>query len=156
MATLERAIQIAVEAHRGQTDRVGVPYVAHLFSVMDRGKTLDEKIVGVLHDLVEDTSWTLDDLRAEGFSENIIEAIRCISKITDDEDYEEYIERVKSNALAIKVKLNDLLDNMNILRYEQLTERDLKRLNKYLKVYKELNDLLVAMPQIPQMPNRDE
>ncbi|MFY7786918.1 MAG: GTP pyrophosphokinase [Thermoflexibacteraceae bacterium] len=118
MATLERAIQIAVEAHRGQTDRVGVPYVAHLFSVMDRGKTLDEKIVGVLHDLVEDTSWTLDDLRAEGFSENIIEAIRCISKITDDEDYEEYIERVKSNALAIKVKLNDLLDNMNILRYE--------------------------------------
>jgi (p)ppGpp synthase/HD superfamily hydrolase len=156
MATLERAIQIAVEAHKGQTDRVGVPYVAHLFSVMDRGKTLDEKIVGILHDLVEDTSWTLDDLRAEGFSENIIEAVRCITKITDDEDYDEYITRIKSNALAIKVKLNDLLDNMNILRYEQLTERDLKRLNKYLKVYKELNQLLIATPQIPQMPNRDE
>ncbi len=155
MATLERAIEIAVEAHKGQTDRVGVPYVAHLFSVMDRGKTLEEKTVGILHDLVEDTSWTLDDLRAEGFAENIVEAVRCITKITDDEDYDEYIARVKSNPLAVRVKLNDLLDNMNILRYEQLTERDLNRLNKYLKVYKELSQLVVVLLSTPPILERD-
>jgi (p)ppGpp synthase/HD superfamily hydrolase len=155
MATLERAIEIAVEAHKEQTDRVGVPYVAHLFSVMDRGKTIEEKIVGILHDLIEDTSWTLDDLRAEGFAENIVEAVRCITKITDDEDYDEYITRVKSNPLAVRVKLNDLLDNMNILRYEQLTERDLKRLNKYLKVYKELSQLVVILPPTPPILERD-
>jgi len=155
MATLQRAIEIAVEAHKGQTDRVGVPYVAHLFSVMDRGKTLEEKIVGVLHDLVEDTSWTLDDLRSEGFTENIIEAVRCITKVTDEEDYDEYIARVKSNPLAVRVKLNDLLDNMNILRYEQLTERDLKRLNKYLKVYKELSQLVVVLTPTPPILERD-
>ncbi len=135
---LEKAIEIAVAAHKGQTDRVGVPYVAHVFSVMERGKTTNEKIVGVLHDLVEDTHWTIEMLKAEGFSEQIVEAVRCITKTSDNEDYEVYIQRVKSNPLAVRVKLNDLQDNMNVLRYEQITERDRLRLNKYLKVYREL------------------
>jgi (p)ppGpp synthase/HD superfamily hydrolase len=135
---LERAIQIAVEAHKGQTDRVGVPYVAHVFSVMEKGKTTNEKIVGVLHDLVEDTHWTIEMLQNEGFSEEVVEAVRCITKITEDEDYDVYIARVKSSLLATRVKINDLQDNMNILRYDQITERDTKRLNKYLKIYKDL------------------
>lgn len=134
---LEKAIHIATEAHKGQKDKVGMPYLLHLFSVMQRGQTVNEKIVGVLHDLVEDTAWTLEDLRQQGFSAKIIEAVRCITK-TADEDYEMYLTKVKSNSLALQVKLYDLQDNMNILRLEEIKENDVKRLNKYLRVYREL------------------
>jgi (p)ppGpp synthase/HD superfamily hydrolase len=133
---LERAIEIAVQAHKGQIDKAKMPYVTHLFSVMNRGQSLNEKIVGVLHDLIEDTSWTLEMLRNEGFSEEIIEAVRCITKLSDEEDYSVYLNRVKSNPLALRVKLHDLQDNMNILRMEKLTEKDMIRLNKYLKTYR--------------------
>lgn len=135
---LEKAIHIATEAHTGQIDKAGMPYILHLFSVMQRGQTINEKIVGVLHDLVEDTTWTLDDLRQQGFSEEIIEAVRCITKTSDTEDYEVYLARVKSNPLALQVKLYDLQDNMNILRLTEIKENDVKRLNKYLRVYREL------------------
>jgi (p)ppGpp synthase/HD superfamily hydrolase len=134
---LEKAIHIATEAHKGQKDKAGMPYILHLFSVMQRGQTVNEKIVGVLHDLVEDTTWTLEDLRQQDFSEEIIEAVRCMTK-TPEEDYETYLTKVKSNSLALQVKLYDLQDNMNILRLEEIRENDVKRLNKYLRVYREL------------------
>ncbi len=132
---LEKAIEIVVKAHKGQVEKAGMPYVTHLFSVMNRGQSLNEKIVGVLHDLIEDTDWTLDMLRNEGFNEEIVEAVRCITKLSDDEDYDIYIERVKSNNLALRVKLHDLQDNMNVMRKDQLKEKDMVRLNKYLKTY---------------------
>jgi (p)ppGpp synthase/HD superfamily hydrolase len=135
---LEKAIKLAVEAHTGQVDKAGVPYITHLFSVMNRGQSMNEKIVGVLHDLVEDTHWTIEMLRNEGFSEEIVEAVRCITKLSDTEDYDVYINRVKSNPLALRVKLHDLQDNMNVMRHEQLTEKDFIRLNKYLKIYRML------------------
>ncbi len=98
----------------------------------------NERIVGVLHDVIEDTHWTFEDLEKEGFSKEIIDALKCVTKTSDVEDYEEFINRVKINPLAIKVKLNDLRDNMDIRRMPEVLESDLKRLNKYLKAYNEL------------------
>jgi (p)ppGpp synthase/HD superfamily hydrolase len=138
MATLERAIAIAVEAHKDQKDKYGAPYIGHVLRVMVAGRTEAEKIVGALHDVVEDTDWTFDDLRREGFSGDIIAAVECLTKRSDDEDYDAFTGRVKANPLAIRVKLNDLADNMDIRRMPEVQERDVARLNKYLKAYREL------------------
>ena len=132
---LDRAIQIAVEAHKNQKDKYGAPYFGHISRVMNAGKTENERIVGVLHDLIEDTPWTFDDLKKEGFSAHVIEAIRCLTKKSEDEDYESFVDRIKINPLAIRVKLNDLTDNMDIRRLPMVTEKDVPRLNKYLKAY---------------------
>jgi (p)ppGpp synthase/HD superfamily hydrolase len=105
---------------------------------MKAGKTENEKIVGVLHDVVEDTDWTFEKLEEEGFSEEIISALRCVTKLTDDEPYEDFISRVKTNPLAIAVKINDLTDNMDIRRLSSLSSKDFKRLEKYHKAYKQL------------------
>lgn len=141
MSDLNRAIEIAVEAHKGQKDKVGQSYYRHVFRVMERGKSDEEKICGILHDVVEDTDWTFEALEKEGFSKQIIDALRCVTKESEDEDYDHFTERVSKNPLAIRVKINDLLDNMDISRYNRLTERDLVRLNKYLKAYHFLTGL---------------
>ena len=138
MATLERAIEIATEAHRGQLDKAGNEYIGHPLRVMAMGKTTEEKIVGILHDVVEDSSWTFERLAAEGFSAPIIEALRCLTKQPDSEPYDKYIARIKHNPLAVAVKLNDLTDNMDIRRLPYLSDKDVKRLKKYLKAYKQL------------------
>lgn len=138
MATLERAIAIAVEAHKDQKDKYGAPYIGHVLRVAMAGRTEAEKIVGALHDVVEDTDWTFDDLHREGFSETILSAVECLTKRGDNEDYDAFTARVKTNPLAIRVKLDDLTDNMDIRRMPQVEERDVARLNKYLKAYREL------------------
>ena len=138
MSTLERAIEIAVEAHRGQVDKAGCEYVEHPLRVMASGRTLEEKIVGVLHDVVEDSDWTFARLEAEGFSADVIDALRCVTKLSDSEPYDKFIARIKKNPLAVAVKLNDLADNMDIRRLPYISEKDVKRLKKYLKAYKQL------------------
>lgn len=112
--------------------------MGHVMLVMVAGRTEDEKIVGVLHDVVEDTYWTFDALLAEGFPPHIVDALRCVTKLLDDEPYDEFIERVKTNPLAIAVKINDLTDNMDVRRYKVLTDWDVRRLRKCLKAYQEL------------------
>ena len=138
MATLERAIEIATEAHRGQLDKAGNEYIGHPLRVMAMGKTTEEKIVGVLHDVVEDSVWTFEQLAAEGFSDEVIEALRCVTKQSENESYDKFIARIKHNPLAVAVKLNDLTDNMDIRRLPYLSDKDVKRLKKYLKAYKQL------------------
>ena len=138
MSTLDRAIEIAVEAHRGQVDKAGCEYVEHPLRVMASGRTLEEKIVGVLHDVVEDSEWTFARLEAEGFSADVIDALRCVTKLSDSEPYDKFIARIKKNPLAVAVKLNDLADNMDIRRLPYISEKDVKRLKKYLKAYKQL------------------
>lgn len=138
MSTLERAIEIATEAHHGQLDKAGCNYIEHPLRVMAAGKSLDEKIVGVLHDVVEDTNWTFEGLAAEGFSAEVIEALRCVTKLSESEPYDKFIARVKRNPLAVAVKLNDLSDNMDIRRLPYLSDKDVKRLKRYLKAYKQL------------------
>ena len=138
MSTLERAIQIATEAHKGQFDKAGREYIGHPIRVMEMGKTEDEKIVGVLHDVIEDTDWTFERLEAEGFSQEVINALRCVTKTSENENYDDFIDRVKKNPLATAVKINDLTDNMDIRRLPYLSDKDVKRLKKYLKAYKRL------------------
>ncbi len=141
MATLERAIEIAVSAHKNQKDKSGAPYILHLISVMEKGKNEIEKICGILHDIVEDTDWTFEKLKEAGFSDEIINVLKCVTKISDEENYDSFIDRIKKNKTAINVKLNDLQDNMNITRLPSLTGNDINRLNKYLKAYKELFEI---------------
>ena len=137
MSTLEQAIEIATEAHRGQRDKAGNDYIGHPLRVMAAGKTPEEKIVGVLHDVVEDSDWTLEELVAEGFAPGIIEALRCLTH-AEEEPYDRYIARIKGNPLAVAVKLNDLTDNMDIRRLPYLSDKDVKRLKRYLRAYKQL------------------
>ena len=134
---LNKAIKLAQKAHKGQTDKFGTPYIGHVMRVMNAGNTYDEKIVGALHDVLEDCpEITEDTLKEEGFSDEVIFAIKCITKIPDDMDYTDFIQQVEKSRLAITVKLNDLADNMNLTRFNKvMTERDLKRMNKYLTAY---------------------
>ena len=138
MSTLQRAIEIATEAHKGQFDKAGRDYIEHPLHVMEMGKTEEEKIVGVLHDVVEDTPWTFEALEAEGFAPEIIAALKCVTKVSENENYDDFIERVKKNPLAVAVKINDLSYNMDIRRLPYLSDKDIKRLKKYLKAYKKL------------------
>lgn len=142
MSTLDRAIRIAVKAHKKQTDKFGAPYILHPLRVMAMGRTDDEKIVGVLHDVVEDTDWTFEDLRKEGFSGHVLTALECVTKRGEVEDYDAFVERTARNQLAIRVKLNDLSDNMDIRRMHEVKESDVKRLNKYLKAWQYLTGKL--------------
>ena len=138
MSTLQRAIEIATEAHKGQLDKSGKDYIGHPLRVMEMGKSENEKIVGVLHDVIEDTDWTFEALAEEGFSKDVIDALRCVTKLSENENYDDFIERVKKNPLAVAVKINDLSDNMDIRRLPYLSDKDVKRLKKYLKAYKQL------------------
>ncbi|MCL1972180.1 MAG: phosphohydrolase [Endomicrobia bacterium] len=135
MSTLLRAIEIAFFAHKNQKDKSGAAYILHPLRVMERGETEAEKICGVLHDVVEDGDWTFETLEKEGFSPEVISALRCVTKKSEDEDYDKFIGRITQNPIAIRVKINDLLDNMDITRFQELTKRDFERLNKYLKAY---------------------
>lgn len=135
MSTLAKAIEIAVSAHKGQKDKAGAEYILHPLRVMERGKTDVEKICGVLHDVVEDSGFTFEALENEGFSTEVIDALRYLSKTSEEEDYEKFIDRVGQNPIAVQVKINDLLDNMEITRFKVLNEEDFKRLNRYLKAY---------------------
>ena len=134
---LDKAITIAIKAHDGQTDINGQPYIGHPFRVMNAGQTLPEKIVGILHDVVEDSPWTIEDLENEGFCPSVLNGVDAMTK-RDDETYETYLSRVKTNPLAVRVKLNDLTDNMDIRRLNELTDKDITRMRKYLNAYKQL------------------
>ena len=135
MSTLARAIEIAVSAHKGQKDKSGKDYILHPLRVMTNGRIEIEKICGVLHDVIEDSDWTIEALEKEGFSTEVISILHCVTKESENEDYIEFIDRIAQNPIAVQVRINDLLDNMDITRFRELNEWDLKRLNKYLKAY---------------------
>ena len=137
---LERAIQIAVEAHAGATDRGGKAYILHPLNVMMRVKSEEEKIVAVLHDVVEDTIWTFDMLREEGFSDIIIQALESVTKFTEDEDYDLFVQRSLKNRIGRIVKIADLNENLDIKRVGVLDKADIKRLNKYKRALEALSE----------------
>ncbi len=140
MSTIEKAIEIAVMAHKGQKDKSGAEYILHPLRVMERGKSEIEKICGVLHDVVEDSEWTFEMLKNEGFSDEVIAVLRCVTKESEKEDYDVFINRIAQNPIAVEVKINDLLDNMDITRLKELNEEDVQRLNKYLKAFWKLQE----------------
>ena len=132
---LTKAINIAIVAHNDLEDKVGKPYITHVMRVMERCKTEEEKIVAALHDVVEDTSTSIDDLRKEGFSEKVLAAVIAITQ-NKGETKANYIERIRENPLAIRVKLNDLEDKMDIRRLPEISDTDVERLRKYLQIYR--------------------
>ena len=137
MATLERAIAIAAEAHAGQTDKAGASYILHPLRVMLSLTNVDDQIVGVLHDVVEDCEhrgWTLERLESEGFSKNIIKAVDSVTKREDEKSeaqYPVFIERASKNPIGRRVKLADLADNCDLSRISSATAKDHERLKKY-------------------------
>jgi (p)ppGpp synthase/HD superfamily hydrolase len=135
--TLEDAIELALKAHRGQVDRGGQPYILHPLRIMTKLETDTERIIGVLHDVIEDTDFALDDLRKMGYPDTIVEALDALSR-REGESYEAFIQRIKPNPLAVRVKLQDLLDNMDIRRSALLQEGDLERLQRYQNAWWEL------------------
>ena len=137
---LDRAIELAKQHHEGQTDKAGKPYIEHPLRVMNQVESEEEKIVAVLHDIVEDTDISLDDLRNEGFSKEVVNAVECLTK-QDGENYDSYIERISFNKLAIKIKLADLEDNRDLTRLPEVTDKDLKRVEKYDKALEKLTRL---------------
>lgn len=134
---LKRATKIAVEVHTDQVDRSGQPYLGHVFRVMNAGRTLEEKIVGALHDVIEDSDLTPEDLKEEGFPEIILNAVDAMTRY-EHESYEEYLERVLKNPIAIHVKLNDLTDNMDLRRLIELDDESIMRMKKYHSAYRKL------------------
>ena len=140
MSTLDRSILIAAQAHQDQKDRYDKPYILHPLRLMMNVDSETEKIVAILHDVVEDSEWTLDDLKNEGFSDTVIAAVDCLTK-RENEKYFDYIERTKANPIAQKVKLADLEDNMDLKRIDNLSDKDLKRLERYHLAWQELKKL---------------
>ncbi len=138
---LERALAIAVRAHAGATDKAGQPYILHPLRLMLAVETEEERIAAVLHDVVEDTDWTIARLRDEGFSESVLAAVEALTRRKDQESYEEFILRAGANPLARRVKLADLADNLDVSRLGELTERDLDRLNRYKRAVVTLRSL---------------
>lgn len=126
-------------AHAGQTDKADETYVLHPLRVMQTCESEDAKIAAVLHDVVEDTSWTIDALESEGFEACVIEALRRLTR-QDGESYETFVERAGGHPIARKVKLADLQDNMDLSRLETLTEDDLERLQRYHRALRRLHD----------------
>ena len=129
---LKKAIALATKAHHGQFDKGGHPYIGHPLRVMNQGNSDEEKIVGVLHDSVEDSDLTLEDLKAEGFDRPIIEAVDAITK-REGESTPDYLQRVMDNPIALKVKIADMTDNMDLSRISNITQKDLERVTNYKK-----------------------
>jgi (p)ppGpp synthase/HD superfamily hydrolase len=144
--TLARAIEIAVQAHAGQTDKAGAPYILHPLRVMLSLATDAERIVGVLHDVIEDCpEWSMERLRGEGFAEDILAALALVTKLSEDEDYPAFISRCCSNLIARNVKRADLVDNLDLRRLPRVTDKDAMRLNKYLQALTQLDACTVGM-----------
>jgi len=137
---LEKAISIAVEAHRGQRDRTGAPYILHPMRVMAGVDSDTEKMVAILHDVVEDTDWTFEKLAQEGFSDEVIEALKCVTK-REGEEYENFVKRSAGNETARRVKIADLEHNMDARRLSEATEKDVERLRKYVRAWRSLKGL---------------
>ncbi|WP_026888759.1 HD domain-containing protein [Clostridium beijerinckii] len=138
---LEKAICIAARAHEGQVDKGGKPYILHPLRLMLSKRSQEEMICAVLHDVIEDTDITIDYLKNEGFSEEILSALDALTR-RHNETYDEFIERITTNKLACEIKLADLKDNMNISRIANPSQKDHERIKKYNKaVNKILNSV---------------
>ena len=146
MSNLQTAIDIATEAHKGQLDKAGKAYIEHplrlLAAITEQyPEDIELQCVAVMHDVIEDSDVTFADLKYNGFSDRVIEALKCMTKQLGI-DYDAYITRVVgSNPDAIKVKLADLADNMDLSRLPVVTEKDLKRNMKYAIAKQDLLDI---------------
>ncbi|MFZ1664150.1 MAG: phosphohydrolase [Flavobacteriales bacterium] len=137
---LEHAIRLAAKVHKGQKDRANKPYILHVMRVMMRGTDLEEQMLGALHDVLERSELTTADLAQKGFPARVLKALEHITRV-DGEDYASYIDRVALDGLAMRVKLHDLSDKMDIRLMNELGQADLKRYNRQLAAYHKLRVL---------------
>lgn len=128
----KKALKLCFEAHKDQLDKSSLPYVFHPFHLAEQMDSEETTVVALLHDVVEDTSYTIEDLKNMGFSEKILEAV---SLMTHEEgmEYMDYVKKIKNNEIARKVKLADLKHNSDLKRLDKVDEKALKRREKYIK-----------------------
>jgi (p)ppGpp synthase/HD superfamily hydrolase len=129
MATFERALEIATDTYAGQTDKAGEPYILHPLRLVHRMETTEERIVALLHDVVEDSDWELDELREAGFSDRVVTAVDQLTK-PEGADYDAYVAAI-DHPLAVAVKQADLEDNLDLTRLSEIEDDDLERIEKY-------------------------
>ena len=126
----KKAMKLCFEAHKNQTDKSGLPYVFHPFHVAEQMRDEKTTIVALLHDVIEDTSYTLQDLRAMGFNQEVLDAIALMTH-DNNVPYMEYVAKIRENPIARTVKLADLRHNSDLTRMDEITETELKRVEKY-------------------------
>ena len=127
----KRALSLCFEAHKDQKDKSGLPYVFHPFHLAEQMEDEDTTIVALLHDVIEDTEYTIEDLQKAGFTQNVISAIALMTH-NPQMPYMEYVRAIKSNPIARAVKLADLRHNSDMTRLDIITQRDEERAQKYL------------------------
>ena len=128
---LDTALLVALKAHSGQVDKAGESYILHPLRLMLKFNDPALQMISVLHDVAEDSEYRLNDLRALGFSEDILQALDCLTK-REREDYTAFINRIKNNDLAKQVKIADIKDNLDESRLKlSLSDSDLLRIKKY-------------------------
>lgn len=137
MASLERAIALAAQAHEGQVDKAGAPYILHPLRVMLAVNGTLPRIVAVLHDVLEDTALTPQALKAQGFSDEVLDALMCVTR-RDGESYEAFVQRCAQHPTGRVVKLADLRDNADLSRIPKPGPQDLQRQAKYLAAIRQL------------------
>ena len=133
------AMRICYDAHAGQVDKTGLPYVFHPYHLAEQMETEETVCAALLHDVMEDTPITADDLRAEGISEPVMEALALL---THDPHvlYLEYVQNLSGNPIARAVKIADLRHNSDLTRLEQVTQKDERRVQKYTRALQLLNE----------------
>ena len=138
-AKTKKALKLCFEAHKEQVDKSGMPYVFHPFHLAEQMKTEETTIVALLHDLVEDTDYTIEDLINMGFDKAVTDAIALMTH-ADNVDYFDYVRMIKANPIAKAVKLADLKHNSDLTRLDTIDEKTLNRREKYLKAIKLIED----------------
>lgn len=133
----KKAIKLMFEKHKDQVDKSGMPYVFHPFHLAEQMDDEETTITALLHDIVEDTNTTFEDLRELGFSDNVINALKLMTH-DKNVDYFEYVKNISKNPIARKVKIKDLEHNMDTSRLDEVTDKDLERVKKYKKCHKYL------------------
>ena len=137
---IESALHRALNAYAGKTDKGGKAYILHPLRLMSKLDDPISQCVALLHDVIEDSPTTADDLRQDGFPESVVDAVVALTRL-EGETYEAFIERLLVNPLARKIKLLDIEDNMNLLRLKSVSPKDFDRIAKYHSAWTRLNSL---------------
>jgi (p)ppGpp synthase/HD superfamily hydrolase len=138
---IEKALSLALKAHKGQTDRNGAPYILHPLKVGLGAMNDIEMMAGILHDVVEDSATTLDDLRSEGFPEDVLTIVDYMTK-REGEVWEDYIRRIMEHEPSMQVKLRDLEQNMDTTRITSFGDRDQERFTRYVWAWHKIREKL--------------
>ncbi len=136
----KKAINLMFKKHKDQVDKSGLPYVFHPFHIAEQMKDENTTIVALLHDIVEDTDTTFEDLKEMGFNDKVIDALKLMTH-NKDEDYFKYVEKIGKNPIARKVKIKDLEHNMDTSRLDVVTKKDKERVKKYIRCHNYLTEI---------------